>query len=171
MEKVRSLPEDTLTQKISVLVRREVEARILAPIIRDLGVRFGEDGVKDILHSTIIEIARRQGADLAKSMGGNTAVHFLDSLQYWMKDNALTIDILRDRDNELHFNVTRCRYAEMYRSLDIADMGALFSCNRDFALISGFNPGATLHRTQTIMDNADHCDFRYSFPKTFRDVH
>ena len=38
----------------------------------------------------------------------------------------------------------------------------MLSCNRDFALIEGFNPTVKLERTQTIMEGATHCDFRYS---------
>lgn len=53
----------------------------------------------------------------------------------------------------------------MYRALGVPELGALFSCNRDYALINGFNPAASLERTQTIMQGATHCDFRYDFGK------
>jgi hypothetical protein len=53
------------------------------------------------------------------------------------------------------------RYAEMYRALGVPELGALLSCNRDFALGEGFNPEMTLTRTQTIMEGAPFCDFRY----------
>ena len=157
-----SLP-DTLTQRIGVLARREVEARILAPIIEALAKEFGRDEVIAIVRDTIIGIAQEQGAALAKTMGGNDANHFLDSLQYWTKDNALEIDVLENNQQKLSFNVIRCRYAEMYRALGVPELGAIFSCNRDFALIDGFNETASLTRTQTIMQGADHCNFRYRF--------
>ena len=59
------------------------------------------------------------------------------------------------------FNVTRCRYAEMYRDLGIPQLGPILSCARDFAMIEGFNPGIRLTRTQTIMEGAALGDFRY----------
>ena len=59
------------------------------------------------------------------------------------------------------FNVTRCRYAEMYRELGIPELGAVLSCNRDFSLIEGYNTDVTLTRTQTLMEGAACCDFRY----------
>ena len=43
----------------------------------------------------------------------------------------------------------------------IAELGDVLSCQRDAALIEGFNPDVTLTRTQTIMQGASHCDFRY----------
>ncbi len=64
------------------------------------------------------------------------------------------------------FDVTRCRYAEMYRSLGMEDLGATLSCNRDGALIEGFNPNVEFTRTQTIMGGADRCDFRFSLRET-----
>ena len=67
----------------------------------------------------------------------------------------------RSPPDRLDFDVTRCRYAEMYRALGLADLGGTLSCCRDFALIEGFNPEVTLTRTQTIMEGATHCDFRF----------
>lgn len=58
--------------------------------------------------------------------------------------------------------VTRCRYAEMYRALGIPELGETLSCSRDAALIEGFNPEVEFTRSQTIMQGAACCDFRYS---------
>ena len=45
--------------------------------------------------------------------------------------------------------------------LGIPEIGALLSCNRDFSLVEGFNPAVKLTRTQTMMEGASHCDFRF----------
>ena len=50
----------------------------------------------------------------------------------------------------------------MYRELDVPELGALLSCNRDGKMVEGFNSDIQFERTQTIMGGADHCDFRYS---------
>ena len=155
---------DTLTQQIGVLVRREVEARILIPMIEALGETYGREDIIDIVSRTVIGIARQQGEDLARTMGGNSAGHFMESLQFWTQDNALELRIHQQDTDTLSFDVTRCRYAEMYMALGVPELGSVLSCNRDFALIDGFNPKAGLQRTQTIMQGATFCDFRYSFP-------
>jgi hypothetical protein len=160
----KDLLPDTLTQRIGVLNRREVEARILSPMIDALGDRFGREEVLDIIRDTIVKIAKQQGEELAQTMGGCGSGEFLASLEYWKKDGALEIDVLNDQDGQLDFNVTRCRYAEMYRALGIPELGSMLSCNRDYALIDGFNHKAQLERSQTIMQGATHCDFRYVFP-------
>ena len=157
----QSMPPDDLNAKLGVLTRREVEARILIPLIEALGDAFGRDSVLAVVRETIVKIAREQGAALSQEMGGNSLKHFVDSLAYWTRDDALEIDVIEQSDEILSFNVTRCRYAELYESLGIREIGTSLSCTRDFALIEGFNPIISLKRTRTIMEGADHCDFRY----------
>ena len=112
----------------------------------------------------IVKIAREQGHALADAMGDDSLESFEDSLQFWTRDDALEIELLVRSDDELSFDVTRCRYAELYRSLGIPELGVVLSCNRDYALIEGFNEHVTLTRTQTIMEGASRCDFRYRLP-------
>ena len=159
------LPDDDLNAKMGVLIRREVEARILAPVINALGDEFGYDRVLDIGRGTITQIAADQGAELAQHMGGNSLEHFVDSLQYWTKDNALEIEVIEQTETSFVFNVTRCLYADLYKRLGVSEYGTIFSCARDFALIEGFNEKIALTRTQTIMEGASYCDFRYTFKK------
>ncbi len=158
-------PTDNLNAKIGVLTRREVEARILSPVIQALGQSFGRDQVLSVVQRTIIKIAREQGADLSKQMGNNSLQDFTETLQFWTRDDALNIEVIEESEDVLFFNVTRCRYAELYNSLGIGDLGTIFSCTRDFALIEGFNPDVSLTRTQTIMEGAPFCDFRYRLKK------
>jgi HAD superfamily hydrolase (TIGR01509 family) len=155
-----ALPPDTLN-RVGVLTRREIEARVLAPVVSALGEEFGRERVIEIVRETIIKIAQEQGAALAGQMGDGSLQNFADSLSAWTKDDALRIEVLERSDDAFHFNVTRCRYAELYRALGIPELGAVLSCNRDAALIQGFNPEVRFERTQTIMGGADFCDFRY----------
>jgi hypothetical protein len=159
------LPDDDLREKVSLLTRREVEARILAPLIDALCKNLGHDKVLPIVRENIIQIAADQGTELAEYMGGNTLKHFADSLQYWTQDNALEIEVIEQTEEAFWFNVTRCRYAELYKNLGVSQYGTIFSCARDYALIKGFNRKINLKRTQTIMEGAAYCDFRYTFQK------
>ena len=80
----------------------------------------------------------------------------------WAGGGSLDIDMVAAGDDRLDFNVTRCRYAEFYKDLGLADVGYLVHCNRDHAMIDGFNPDLKLTRTQTVMEGASHCDFRFT---------
>ena len=156
--------KDELTQKIGVLMRRETEVRILIPFLQDLFKEFGKETILNILEKTIKEISKTQGEELSKEYGNNVDA-FLETLKFWTKDDALEIDVLEKSDSKLHFNLTRCKYAEMYKALGVSDLGAVLSCNRDAALIEGFNPKASLGRKETIMSGDKCCTFRYTFKK------
>lgn len=150
---------------IGVLARREIEARILAPLLERLAAEYGP-GVHDIARDTIVDIARDQGAALADRVGGNSLTDFARGLGAWSAGGALETEVIELDDTVFAFDVTRCRYAEMYRSLGLAELGSTLSCNRDGALIEGFNPNVVFTRTQTIMGGATHCDFRFRVAET-----
>ena len=156
----------TRLNAVGVLTRREIEARILAPVVDALGRRFGRDEVVAIVRDTVTAIAREQGRAMAEATGDESLAAFAGTLEPWTRDGALEMTVHEQSSERLSFDVTCCRYAEMYRSLGIPELGALLSCNRDAALIEGFNPSVTLTRTQTIMQGATCCDFRYRATKT-----
>jgi len=60
-----SMSSDIDLNEIGVLKRREIEARILTPILEALGNEFGRNEVIEITRTTITEIARHQGRELA----------------------------------------------------------------------------------------------------------
>lgn len=155
-----NLPPDELNA-IGVLIRREIEARLLIPLIDALSVRFGREEVLSIVRQTIVEIARQQGTQLAERCPTNDLLTFASTLENWKKGNAMDIQVLEHTNRCFSFDVHRCRYAEMYQALGVPDLGLLLSCSRDFALIEGFNPAIHLRRTHTIMEGAPVCDFRY----------
>jgi L-2-amino-thiazoline-4-carboxylic acid hydrolase len=147
---------------VGILTRREIEARILAPVIEALGLEFGRDRVVEIVRGVIVDLAREQGRAMAEARQDPSLTSFAGTLEPWTRDDALTMTVRERTGETLAFDVTRCRYAEMYRALGIPELGAVLSCNRDAALIEGFNPDVRLTRTQTIMGGASHCDFRYA---------
>jgi hypothetical protein len=154
-------PPDTLNE-IGVLKRREIEARIIGPFVEALSNEFERERVLAILRETVVAIARQQGAERAAAMGDDSLAAFAQSAGDWRKGNALEIELLEQNDERYSFNVTRCRYAEMYRALGMTELGAVLSCNRDYSLIEGFNPEVELVREQTIMQGAPCCTFRYA---------
>lgn len=155
------IPTDVELNAIGVLKRRTIEARILAPVIKAMAAEFGADRVHAVLGRVIVEIAKSQGAAMAARCDGNSPADLAGTLDQWKADGALEMDVLEESDEKLSYNVTRCRYAEMYRELGIPELGAILSCGRDAALIEGFNPKVQLTRTQTLLGGASHCDFRY----------
>jgi hypothetical protein len=147
---------------VSLLHQREIEARIVGPLVRGVMAELGEAKTLEIVRKVISELARQSGHELARQLGEATLEAFAGSLDRWCEGGALEIELLERSSERLEFNVTRCRYAEMYRALGLADLGSSLSCQRDFALVEGFNPAIRLKRSQTIMQGASHCDFRFA---------
>ena len=150
---------------IGILLRREIEARMVGPLYEAFSKEFGEEKTLAIVKETIVKLAMESGEDLSQWVKGNDLAAFEKGLELWTRDNALEIEILERSETQFSFNVTRCRYAEMYKEIGIPELGKVLSCARDYALIEGFNPGITLTRTQTIMEGAEICDFRYQVVK------
>jgi hypothetical protein len=149
-----------LTQ-VSILARREIEARILSPVMKAMIQEMGKERALAVLRPIIQSLARESGVQVAKLLGGNTLEDFARSLSLWTREDALRIQVLEQSKSRYRFNVTRCRYAEMYKELGISEYGVLLSCGRDSAMVEGFNPRIKFTRTRTLMEGADHCDFCY----------
>lgn len=153
-------------RRLTLIEQREIEARIVGPLIRAFAADLGTERTLAIVRAVISQLARDSGADLARALGECTLEAFSRSLDRWRQNGALEIDVLEQSPARLDFNVTRCRYAEMYRAMGLGDLGASLSCQRDYSLAQGFNPGIQLTRTQTIMEGAPHCDFRFRLAQT-----
>jgi hypothetical protein len=151
--------------QIGILTRREIEARIAGPLIKAFMKETGEERGLEIVEEVIVSLAKESGALLREFVGGDGLEDFAKGMGLWSQDDAVAFDIVEMTAEKITMNVTRCRYAEMYKELGMEDLGFTLSCGRDFAMVEGFNPEIKLERTQTIMEGADHCDFRFTHKK------
>ena len=148
--------------EVSLLARRRIEAAFAKGVFEEMAREFGEDTARRILARAVTAMARAAAESFAQTApeGANLA-HFRAIQSLWRADDALSIEELPAAAGEFHFNVTKCRYAEMYRELELGELGAILSCQRDAAFCEGYHPALKLERTKTIMQGATHCDFRY----------
>jgi hypothetical protein len=149
--------------RLGILEQRRIEAAFARGIYDEMKAELGEARAKAILTNAVVKLAKATAAEMAKEgPGGQPSLdHFIALQPLWTKGDALKIETLRQDATHYDFNVVRCRYAEMYREMGIAELGAVLSCNRDGAFCEGYDPKLKLERTQTIMGGATHCDFRY----------
>lgn len=146
--------------QMPVLIRREIEAAIAGPLIQGYIDELGREKALAIAAEVISKLARRSGQDLARAQGGNSLAHLAEGQDQWSAGGALEREVLERTGTVYNYNIRRCKYADMYRELGLADLGFVLSCGRDAAMFQGFNPKLKLVRTQTIMEGADYCDFR-----------
>ena len=147
--------------KISLLARREIEARIAGPLIKAFMEKFGKEKTFEVVEGVIKSLAKESGAQLSQMVGGNSLEHFAKTVDIISRDDALVQEVLEQDDKKLNVNCTKCRFADMYNELGMPELGFLLSCGRDFAMTEGFNPKIKLKRTRTIMEGAEYCDFRF----------
>jgi hypothetical protein len=151
---------------IPMLERRRLEANILKFVYETLKERTSLQEAQAIIGESVRKASIAQGQDMAKQAEGPTSLQsFADLLPLWTMDDALQMDVLKSTDTALDFNITRCRYAEMYREMGLGDIGHLLSCQRDGTFCEGYDPKLKLERSQTIMQGASHCNFRYRYEK------
>jgi len=150
--------------RLGILEQRRIEAAFAKGIYEEMKAELGEAVAKKVLSNAVIKLAKQTAAEMAKEGpdGKGSLEHFISLQPLWTKGDALQIDTLRKDAAAYDFNVTRCRYAEMYRAMGLAELGGILSCNRDGAFCEGYDPKLKLRRTQTIMNGASHCDFRYT---------
>jgi hypothetical protein len=149
---------------LPMIERRRIEAEILKPVYEELVTRLGEAAAAEILTAAIRQSAIAQGRRYAAAAGGETSLDgFAALLPQWTANGALEIEVQHRDPGRFDFNVTRCRYAEMYRAMGLGKIGHILSCNRDGTFCEGYDDRITLERSQTIMGGASHCDFRYRF--------
>lgn len=150
-------------RRIPIIEQRRIEANVLSSVYEELKARCGEAEARSVIGDAVTRAAIRQGESFAGELD-HTAdfTDFSAILPNWTAGGALEMTVLEEGPDILSFNITRCRYAEMYRAMGLGDIGDLLSCNRDGAFCEGFNPKMKLTRTQTIMSGASHCDFRYA---------
>ncbi|MGA2958342.1 MAG: LL-diaminopimelate aminotransferase [Thermodesulfobacteriota bacterium] len=148
--------------QINILARREIKAGITEPLIRAFMREFGPKKALTVVRQVIESLARETGGSLAKQMEGNSIADLARGLSAWAAGDSNEMDVLEFSSNKYVFNVKRCRDADVYKELGMADLGVVLSCRRDFELIKGFNPRMKLDITKTIMEGHSHCDFRIS---------
>jgi len=149
--------------ELTLLQRRGLEAEVLIPLVRRLVRELGPQRAHALASDTIAEIARDQGRAVAQGLGRDDLEGFREVRDSWGGAGGdLTIESVREDEQHIDFNVTACRFAEMYEQLGARDLGFILSCNRDYTLSEGYSSRLRLRRTQTIMEGAPYCDFRYT---------
>lgn len=147
---------------LPIIERRRIEAEILGHVYTVLKARVGEAEARAVIGAAVSRSAIEQGARFREALGHDPDLaDFGAILPNWTSGGSLELEVAHAAPDRLDFDVTRCRYAEMYREMGLGEIGHLLSCNRDGDFCVGFNPKMRLTRTETIMGGAKRCDFRY----------
>jgi len=150
---------------MDLLERRRIEAEFVKGLFESLSSTLGREQAISALTKAIEDMALKAGEafaqDIAKEKVPLDLEGFAKVLPRWQANDALDVTLHEKTAGALDFDVTRCAFADMYRELGLAELGPILSCHRDGNFSKGFNSKIEMSRTQTIMQGASHCDFRF----------
>ena len=153
---------------IPVIQQAKIQAQVLVPLVKALQAELGEERANRLVQRTLGDTYRRYGEEFWQSKNEKDLGKLMASgLATFAREDALDYRVIEQSPNAFEFDVTGCRYAEFYKQLGEPELGFLLVCSADFPMAEGFGPDIRLMRTQTIMQGASHCDFRY---KRFTDA-
>jgi|SRR3984885_14941552 hypothetical protein len=147
---------------VSIIEQAKIQAQVLVPLVKALQAELGETRANNIVRKALGDIYRRHGeafwqAKDEKNLGNIMASAFAT----YARGDALDYRVIEQSEDAFEIDVRGCRYAEFYKELGEPELGFLLVCSADFDTADGFSPDIQLTRTQTIMQGASHCDFRY----------
>ncbi len=147
---------------VSVLQQAKIQAQVLVPLVKTLQAELGEERANALVRRALGEMYRRHGDEFwRKKNEKNLGKVMSSAFATFAREDALDYQVNEQSEDAYEIDVTGCRYADFFKELGEPELGFLLVCSADFATIEGFEPDIKLTRTQTIMQGASHCDFRY----------
>jgi hypothetical protein len=155
---------DILTNpEISLLDQVKIQAQVLVPLLKALRAELGEERANKLVTTALRDWSRDMFLRVGALMPGSPK-------EKWAALNAAAMprigtdvdfEFLQQAPDAMEFNVTGCRYADFFRALGEPELGAVLLCEADNHMVEVGSPEVEMTRTQTIMNGAKYCDFRY----------
>jgi L-2-amino-thiazoline-4-carboxylic acid hydrolase len=147
---------------VPLIQQVKIQAQVLIPLVKALQAELGEERANALVRRALGDIYRRYGEEFRQTKNEqNLGKAMASAFATYAREDALDYRVIEQSQDAFEFDVTGCRYAEFYKELGEPELGFLLVCGADFPMAEGFGPEVKLTRTQTIMQGAGHCDFRY----------
>ena len=155
--------------KIPLIEATKIQAQVLVPLVKALQAELGEDRANAIVRKALGDLYRKYGERWWQAQGGaDPGEKLATSFASFAAGGALDYEIVKQTPDAVELNVTGCRYAQFYQEIGVPELGFLLVCSADFPMTEGFGGEVELKRSQTIMQGASHCDFRYALKASER---
>jgi len=147
---------------VSVIEQVKIQAQVLVPLVKALQAELGEQRANALIRKALGDTFRRYGEEFWRARKDkNLGQAMASAFATYAADDALDYTVVEQSRDAFAIDVTGCRFAEFYRELGEPELGFLLVCCADYSVAEGFDADVKLTRTQTIMQGASHCDFRY----------
>jgi len=148
----------------------KIQAQVLVPLVKALCSELGEERAHAIVRAALGNLYRGYGEKWWRDRGARTLEEKVTSaFEMFAAGDALEYEVVKNTPDAFELNVTQCRYAEFYKQIGAPELGFLLTCSGDADFFHTERFGARLTTTQTIMQGAAHCDFRYALTEGEKD--
>ena len=150
---------------LSLLDKTRIQAQVLVPVMRALRAEIGREKADAIVRDALREWSRQLFAAIGESIDGSPRRKWA-AMQGALNDvtaREVTFDILRQDKEALEIDVTTCGFADFFRALGEPELGALLVCQTDIDIAAAGEGEVHFDRSQTLMQGARCCTFRYKF--------
>jgi hypothetical protein len=152
---------------VPLIEQVKIQAQMLVPLVKRLQAELGEERANAIVRAALGEQVRKYGEKWWRAQGAREfGEKMASAFDMFAAGDALTYEVVKRSADAFEVNVTECRYAQFYKAIGVPELGFLLTCSADFVMTEGFGAGVRLTRTQTIMQGASHCDFRYALKRS-----
>jgi hypothetical protein len=126
--------EYMVSPDISFLDKVKIQAQVLVPLIKALRKELGEERANEFVYSTLRAWSRQLFLDLANQSADSPQGKW-DSLTAALSPKfieGVEMEEVRHDEEAWDFKITRCRYAEFFKSLNEPELvaGAKFNVSR-----------------------------------------
>ena len=154
--------------KISLLDKTRIQAQVLVPVMRALRTELGREKADALVKAALRDWSRQLFAEIGNGVEGSPRRKFaaMNSALADVTLQEVTFDMHRRDKQALEFDITSCRFAEFFRALGEPELGALLVCEADVDIAAAGGDEVSFSRSQTLMQGASCCTFRYKFNPT-----
>jgi len=154
---------------IPLLDQAKIQADVLVPVLRAFRAELGEERANRIAWQALAgwrqSVARAAASEFPGSPREKWAAVTAAALP--AIGDAVDVKVLEQSDEAMDFDITGCRFAQFFRELAEPELGFALLCSFDTTQAEEIGAGEVkFTRTGTIMQGADHCDFRYVLKNT-----
>lgn len=150
---------------ISLLDKTRIQAQVLVPVMRALRAELGREKADAIVTKALRDWSHQVFAAIGEGIEGTPGRKFakMDKALADATLQEVTVDMHRRDREAVEFDVTSCRFADFFRSLNEPELGALLVCQTDIDIAAAGASAVSFNRSQTLMQGAPSCTFRYKF--------
>ncbi len=152
-----------INPNVSFLDEYKFQVEVLIPVLRALRAEMGAERANRLVLNALREWSRERWHRLGARFPGGPKDKWAALMASCMPRIGKDADFqpLKDEPNAQECNIVGCRYADLFQQIGEPELGAVLCCEDDFHIVEVGWPEVELTRTQTIMEGATHCDFRW----------